>query len=308
MWKLKVLVQFVLALLPAGERVNSLLQILNRSHSPNATAGRLVEYAKRIKAIDEHKSLENSTVLEMGTGWEPTSALLFHLMGARTVYTYDHLPHVRFGLAQQIVEQMRESVEQIRLVTSRPSSVLTRRLSKLRGATDLEELFAYAGIVYKAPGDATRSGLADHSVDLVYSHAVLEHVPERVIKGITIEAKRVLKDDGIAYHAIGLHDHYANLKFGRQLSKVNFLRYPEWLWAFFVKNKISYHNRLREKQFLDIFESYGAEIKWIENKIDQADVETLKNMKIDERFAGMTYEELAVHYSEVMMAFNEACK
>jgi hypothetical protein len=78
------------------------------------------------------------------------------------------------------------------------------------------------------------------------------------------------------------------------------------LWAFFVKNKISYHNRLREKQFLDVFKSHGAKIKWIENKTDQADVEALKNMKIDKRFAGMTYEELAVHYSEVIMTFNDA--
>jgi SAM-dependent methyltransferase len=306
MWKLKVLIQFVLALLPAGERVNYLLQLLNRSHSPKATAERIVAYAERIKVIDEHKSLESSTVLEAGTGWEPISALLFHLMGAKTVYTYDHLPHVRFSLAQQVVKQMQENIEQIRSVTSRPSSVLVSKLSKLREATNLEELFAYAGIVYKAPGDATRSGLADNSVDLFYSYAVLEHVPESVIKGITLEAKRVLKDDGIAYHAIGLHDHYANLKVGGQLSKVNFLRYPEWLWAFFVKNKISYHNRLREKQFLDVFKSHGAKIKWIENKTDQADIEALKNMKIDKRFAGMTYEELAVHYSEVIMTFNNA--
>ena len=55
MWKLKVLIQFVLALLPAGELVNYLLQLLNRSHSPKATAGRIVGYAKRTKVIDEQE-------------------------------------------------------------------------------------------------------------------------------------------------------------------------------------------------------------------------------------------------------------
>ena len=157
--------------------------------------------------------------MEVGTGWEPISALLFYLMGARTIYTYDHLPHVRFSLAQQIVKQMQRNIEQIGSITSRPRPVLMNELSKLREATDLEELFAYAGVVYKAAGDATRSGLADNSVDLVYSYAVLEHVPESMVNDITVEAKRVLKEDGIAYHAIGLHDHYTSVS--KQLSKVN---------------------------------------------------------------------------------------
>ena len=143
--------------------------------------------------------------------------------------------------------------------------------------------------------------LPDNSIDLVYSYAVLEHVPESVIHGITLESKRILKQNGIAYHAIGTHDHYVS--FDKRISKVNFLQYPEWLWRFFVKNKISYHNRLREKQFLEIFKSHGAKIKMISNKIDPSDLEILKTMKIDKRFAGMTHEELAVYYSEIILSF-----
>ena len=73
--------------------------------------------------------------------------------------------------------------------------------------------------------------------------------------------------------------------------------------GFFVKNKFSYHNRLREKQFIDIFTECGAKIVWLENRIDPDDVNYLKNIKIDKAFQGMSYEELAVTYSEIIIAF-----
>ncbi|MBA7575587.1 hypothetical protein ES708_17417 [subsurface metagenome] len=41
----------------------------------------------------------------------------------------------------------------------------------------------------------------------------------------------------------------------------------------------------------------------LNNKIDPEDIETLKTMKIDKRFSGMTREELAVNYSEIILSF-----
>jgi cyclopropane fatty-acyl-phospholipid synthase-like methyltransferase len=300
MWRLKVLTQFVLAHLPGGERVNYLFQLVKKSHSDERLAKNIINLVEIMRLINRKVGLEGKAVLEIGTGWNAIGALLFYLMGAETCYTYDHVPHVRFELVQRVIRIMQNQSEQIETITSLPSSVLTNRLRRLEEANNLDELFRQAHIIYKAPGDATQTGLADHSIDLVFSHAVLEHVPEEVIHRITAESKRILKKDGIAYHAIGLHDHYASFA---GVSKVNFLKYPEWLWAFFIKNKISYHNRLREKEHLDIFRAHGAKIEWIENKTDPADLEILKTIRVDKRFAGMTPEELAIYYTEVLISF-----
>ena len=175
------------------------------------------------------------------------------------------------------------------------------RLAKLKDGANTEAIFGRASIVYKAPGDAAKSGLPDDSIDLVYSNAVLEHVPESVIHDLTIETKRVLRQNGVAFHAIRLHDHYVS--FDKNISKVNFLRYPESMWRFFVKNKISYHNRLREKQFIEIFESHGGKIQMRDNETDPQDLEVLKTMKVDRRFSGMPPEELAVYYTEIVFSF-----
>jgi SAM-dependent methyltransferase len=301
MWRLKVLIQFVLVHLPWGEQINYSLQILNKSHSPEKIGQRIPSLLKGLKFINQYVELKGSSVLEIGTGWDAINTLLLYLMGARTIYTYDHISHVRYKLLQNVINQIENQIEQIQSITSIPKSELMDRLAKVKDGANIESIFGRANIVYRAPGDATKTGLPNNSIDLVYSNAVLEHVPESMIHDLTVETKRILRPNGVAYHVIGLHDHYAG--FDKKVSKVNFLRHPEWIWRIFVKNKISYHNRLREKQFIRIMESHGGKIETIRNKIDPDDLQILKTMKVDKRFSGMTHEELAVYYSEIVLSF-----
>jgi len=301
MWRLKVLIQFILALLPGGEKINYLLQYMIGTHSPGKKAKRIVEIIKRIQFISQYSGIEGKTIVEIGTGWDAVGAVLFYLMGAKICYTYDHVPHVRFKLVRQLVGLIENRLAEIQAIVSIPAPVLQGRLLKLKKATRLQDLFSRANIIYFAPGDASKTGLPGKSVDVVFSYAVLEHVPEEAINAINVESKRILKENGIAYHLIGLHDHY--VKFSKKISKVNFLKYSEKWWVFWVKNKISYHNRLREKQFIDIFKSHGAQIKSTRNESKASDIEILKGMKIDKQFAGMTYEELAVYKTEIILSF-----
>jgi hypothetical protein len=75
------------------------------------------------------------------------------------------------------------------------------------------------------------------------------------------------------------------------------------MWALLVKNKFSYHNRLRERDFLDRLRTHGASILDVQSRTDPADLEQVRRMKIDRRFNGYTPEELAVHRTEVIASF-----
>jgi len=301
-WKSKVLIQFLLSHLPKGEQINYLLQnLITKSHSPEKIERRIPILVQRLWQINNYKKLEGLSVLEIGTGWDCINALLFYFMGAKIIYTYDHVPHVRYKLVREIINQVENQIDKIQVITKIPKSVLINKLMKLKVATDVKTIFERANIQYKAPADATKTVLPDNHIDLVFSYCVLEHISGNTINDLMIETKRILKKNGIVYHAIGLGDHYAG--FDKNISKVNFLRYPEYLWSFFIKNNISYHNRLREKEFINIFKQYGAKIEMLKNEIDYEDIETLKTMKIDKRFSGMTREELAVNYSEVILSF-----
>jgi SAM-dependent methyltransferase len=300
-WKIKVLIQFVLSKMPMGEKVNYLMQKGNKSHNEEKIKGRIVELTKAMMKIGDRISLEGATVVEIGTGWEPICSVLLYLMGVSMCHTYDHVPHVRYELLQKLYRSIENQLDEISKITSISLSVLEKRLSRLKNISNLDDFFLRANITYHAPGDASMTGLKEGSVDLVYSYAVLEHVPKKVIYDLTLESKRILKKSGVAYHVIGLHDHYVS--FDKKITKVNFLKYPEFLWSFFVKNKISYHNRLREKQFIDIFKDCGAEIVWLENKTDPNDINVLRNMKVDKFFHGMSHEELAIYRTELVITF-----
>lgn len=286
-----------------GEKINYLLQRAKKSHSEEKISERIVGIVKSMVKINKHISLEGRTVVEIGTGWEAICSVLLYMMGVKTCHTYDHVSHVRYDLVKMFVRSIEDKLAELSKITAIPLSVLEKRLSKLKKSSNLDDLFSRANIVYHAPGDASKTDLQEGSVDLVYSYAVLEHVPENVIYDLTMESMRVLKKSGLAYHLIGLHDHYVS--FDKKITKVNFLKYPEFLWSFFVKNNISYHNRLREKQFLDIFNECGAKIVWLENKTDPNDINALRNMKIDRSFHGMSYEELAIYRTELIITFSQ---
>lgn len=301
-WKSKVLIQFLLSHLPKGEQINYLLQnLITKSHSPEKIEQRIPIIVQNLWKINSYKKLEGLSVLEIGTGWDCINTLLFYFLGAKIIYTYDHVPHVRYKLLKEVINKIENQIDKIQSITKMPKYVLVNKVMRLKDATNIKMIFERANIQYRAPADATKTLLSDNSIDLVFSYAALEHISVDTINNLMIETKRILKKNGIIYHAIGLHDHYVG--FDKSISKVNFLRYPEWLWSFFIKNKISYHNRLREKEFISIFKKYGAKIEMLKNKIDYKDIETLKTMKIDKRFSRMTLKELAVNYSEVILSF-----
>jgi SAM-dependent methyltransferase len=306
MWKIKVLIQFLLSKFSKGEKINYILQRINKSHNEDKIMERIVDLLKSMKKINKQIPLKGATVVEIGTGWEPICSVLLYLMGVKICHTYDHVRHVRPHLAKMLVRIIDDNLDEISKITSISLSTLKKRVSKLKIHSNLDDYFLSANIVYHAPGDASRTDLEEGSVDLVYSHAVLEHVSKKTVYDLTLESKRVLKKTGIAYHLIGEHDHYSD--YDKKISKVNFLKYSEFWWSFFIKNKISYHNRLREKNFLSIFKECNAKIVCLENKTEPNDINILRNMKIDNSFNGMSYEELAIYETELIMSFPREVK
>jgi SAM-dependent methyltransferase len=296
-WRLKILVQFILARLPGGEQVNYLFQQLRGSHSPSHVKERVLEIFSTLAAVGRVTNIEGSRVVEVGTGWDAIAPLALYLLGAKTTISYDHVAHLRLKRVRGTLDHMQACLGQLVSLTALSKSVLSERLALARSAPDLSSLLQRAGIIYKAPADATRTALTDASVDLIYSHAVMEHVPESAVRQLAEEARRILKPGGMAVHYIGLGDHHH--KCG-----VNFLQYsPRW-WKFWAHNRIFYHNRLREKQFVEIHLSLGGSVQVISHTIRQDDLLALKTMDVARAFSGMTHEELAVYRTLIAISFN----
>jgi SAM-dependent methyltransferase len=295
MWRLKVLVQFVLAWVPGGERLNYLMQRLRGSHAPAIAVNHALSIIRELAGLREFAKIEGCCAVEVGTGWDAAGAICLFLLGAKSVHTFDHMRHLRADLIANLLHALNSRCGEVASVTGIPETVLKRRLTLIEPNMDLEEMLKRMGIVYYAPGDATHTDLPEAGVDLLYSSDVLEHVPESVLHGIAKESARIVKPGGIGFHHIAMGDHYATAKNG--LSLCHFLKYPQWLWNFFVQNSISYHNRLRERHFIDAFRASGAEVKVIDHVVHPRDLEAVRSLKVDKRFSEMTPEELAVSNS-----------
>lgn len=299
MWKIKVLIQFVLAHLPFGEQINHWLQLLNAGDGGKLQV-RIDAIGAGLRRLIEVRPIEGAVIVEVGTGWDALPTIMLYAAGAMRIHTYDHVRHLRADMVMAAIRKLLTDPDLLSQYLACPASLITERLGRALAAceTGLSSFFAATGIVYNAPADALNTGLPDRSVDIYYSYTVLEHVPEFVAQGISREARRLVKQDGVYYAAIWLHDQYSG--FDKRINAVNFLRYPEWLWALMVKNKISYMNRLRERDFLDMLEKQDAEILKVTSILNPENVQHVKSMKIDKRFANYSPEELAVTFTEII--------
>lgn len=280
-WIAKAAIQAGLALLPGGEHINHQLQRLNaKRRGPSVLQHRLIEINTALSTLKKHHSLDGAVVVEIGTGWDALPTLSLSAQGAK-IHTYDHERHLRDELLK--------------------SAALAVGHTAAANASDMGEALKVANITYVAPGDASRTGLPDHSVDIFFSLAVLEHIPREALGFILHEARRVLKPEGVFYALIGLHDHFNG--FDRRVSKINFLRYPEWQWAILSNNRIAYHNRLRHSDFLGIFKTSGAEVIDTVTTVDPDDLALVKTMKLAPQFQGYDPHDLATTQSEVILRF-----
>ena len=154
-WKIKVLIQFVLSHIPWGERVNHLLQRLNtRRKGGNRLESeqRLPDLCASLKLLRQYTPLQDAVVVEVGTGWCPIPTMLLSLCGTRRVYTYDHVRHVRFDLTREMLAVIEEHLDEIADNAGESGERVAQRLAEFKNCTDLDELCRSANIRIHRPG------------------------------------------------------------------------------------------------------------------------------------------------------------
>ena len=300
LWRTKIFIQSVLSYLPLGNQLNNLCQLWNGSYSPKSMERALWLRIDALNKMRKHVSLNGSTAVEIGTGWVAYMPILLYLYGARRCHTYDHIPHLQFNMVTRFLKIIGKNLKKISALSNIPLKELEHRWESIDGKNNLEEFLRAAGIKYKAPSDAGDTGLADGSADLVLSYAVLAHVPCQSLAGLLKEVARLISDRGKSFHCIGLFD--PNHKVGSKVSKLNFLKYSPRFYNFFINNKMNYHNRLREPEYLKLFKECGYRVEYLESEVDESDIALLGQMKVAEEFQRFDNRQLAVWKMSVILS------
>jgi hypothetical protein len=264
-WRIKGVVQAVLSRLPAGEVLNDGLQRL---------AGGRVDEARHIdmkfegdwlvlmRVLRELKfDVRGQTLMEVGTGWLPVLPLCFALCGARTVHSFDLNRHLNRRAVPSVLKRLGQHLNALADACGQTEAEVHGRYADLAAAAESPDagarILELANIQYHAPADATRTGLPDQSVSLVFSNSVLEHVGATVLGPMMVETKRLLTAHGLALHSVNCGDHYAY--FDRSITPLNYLRFTESQWQRW-NNNLLYQNRLRPSDFTAAAKSQGLTV------------------------------------------------
>ncbi|WP_295392729.1 class I SAM-dependent methyltransferase [uncultured Thiodictyon sp.] len=196
------------------------------------------------------------TLVEIGPGGNLGNALILIASGARRVYCVDNYRHVDFQ--SKLTAFYRGLIADILAHPERLPIADPALWDRRQAAQALAEAVTFAGdtvafspdrIVYLAPCEAQTMPLPDRSIDVLFSHAVLEHVKHPA--AVCREFSRVLRPGGYFSHVIDLRDHFDPLGLAM-------LRYPAWLWHLMSSNSHGHVNRCRAVHFEQFFNDAGA--------------------------------------------------
>ncbi len=262
-WLVKSLAQRGISWLPRNHVWNEFFQ-------ERVTRSLRLDYAAFCTRLEEgHRILDELSklhpegiarvrMLELGTGWFPTIPVALFLCGAEEVWTFDIVPLLRRRRLKRMVELFRECHEKGDLPRLLPR-LQPRRVEALLQLESCVDHDAPADwldrltIRYRVQ-DAQQTGLSDASVDLIFSDAVLHHIPKPVLQRILAEFRRVASPDAVMIHLILLADQFAF--FDHSITQFNFLQFTEQQWRWRASPLI-WANRLRISDYRRLLSDAG---------------------------------------------------
>jgi len=290
-WQVKCMIDNAKALLPFQAQLRRLKDRLV-PYQPNLEDDihTIQQGIRQVQWVDAVSPIRGTTVLEVGSGWQPMIPVLYSLAGAARVYLTDLNVLLRpdtFAAALRALRTQRAVIlQELKLeaqtldhaLREDPAASMERRLEELR-------------LVYLAPCDCRKLNLPAESVDVVTSRACLEHIPPDVLLDIFHESHRLLKRGGLACHWVDPSDHWEHQD--KSLTRVNFLKYSDALFRLTFINPINYQNRLRHPEYVQMLGTAGFRLVREERQVDEASLRRLPQMRLAERFRKFSYEDLA---------------
>lgn len=219
------------------------------------------------------RSPQNATFFEVGTGWRLNVPLACWLCGAGQIITADLNAFLNDSLINEDLAYIHRNKEALfqQLQPKFGDLIQLDRWERLTcmasSRVSTAQLCDRLNIEYLAPSDASCTNLDSHSVDFHVSCNVLEHIPQAELRKIFREARRVTRPDGLLLHRVDHTDHFSHSD--SSLAPIHFLRFSEAEWRKYADNRYAYVNRLREDDYIEMFQDCGHIVRNVNSVSDQ---------------------------------------
>lgn len=218
------------------------------------------------------------TILELGPGDSLASSLIGYALGVRQSYMIDSGAYAT--LAAEPYVRLRSRLMQLYPQVRQPDF------------SSVDEMLAAVGGHYLTSGTDSMRGLPDASVDLVFSQAVLEHVPLDELEEQFRQTRRILHPDGVVSHQVDLRDHLGN--------GLNNLRFSHSFWESpRVHRGGFYTNRVRLPTYLEMFRRCRLGVRHLE--LSRWPRLPIERNQLDRSFRDLSDEDLTVSSFRVLL-------
>ena len=299
-WQVKFLKNALFGIFPAT--VQERLRAVKRSFLPADVQINICTLRQGMQQVDLLKlsgcDPMGKDYLELGTGWSPVIPLVFSLAGCKSLTLVDS-QRLMDGYAfaetcRKLLEYKDEIAEKLHIAVVD----IEERLNAL-SAMPLESALLELNCQYMAPYDLLSDGIPEHSLDIISSIAVLEHVPPQIVDKLFYKFNSLLRSTGVMCHIIDNSDHW---EFNdKSISRLNFLTFSARAFDFISSmNPLDYQNRLRHSQYKKMIEAAGFRVVYEESPADDKALAELNTLKIHDDFNAFSKQDLAVLTSYIV--------
>jgi hypothetical protein len=173
----------------------------------------------------------------------------------------------------------------------------------VESASGLDDWLDGLGVDYRIAADfAGEAALkpADDAFDLFYAESVLQRIPRGELGRMLKRTKDYLSDSAVFFHRIDQKDINSQDHVDQNLWSFAYLRYPDWFFETFLSGPLNSQNRLRESDFIDLFQRSGLRPEYVWSYYRTKDVELISQMDLPARFRRKEARDLVVGKSIVL--------
>jgi hypothetical protein len=276
-WWTKIFAKIVLSRLPFDYRVWQHLGLFRHGKMGSAQYA-LGIFTAHVERAGLHEKLSGKSILELGPGDSVATAVIASAFGASST-----LVDVGF-FAQTDINSYHDLVLKLEKENLSPPNI--------SDAYTFSDLLHKCNSSYLTQGLESLKALPSESINLIFSHAVLEHVRKGDFFETQIELSRILKPQGYCSHSIDLKDHLGG--------NLNNLRFSEKVWEseFFARSGF-YTNRIQMETMLDFFTNANFEIE--SKQIRRWDALPMKRNSLAQEFRSIPDQILNVSGFDVVL-------
>ena len=255
-------------------------------------------YAERatrlLSAFQKHPILrDGNRILEIGTGWIHWESISCRVLFDVEAILFDVWDNRQFAALKIYVANLDRHLRSEATLTPAQRAHVTTWIERILETKSFDELYRVLGFRYVVEPYGDLRAIESHSVDLIISANVLEHIKREHVPKLLRQFRRILKPGGYSMHHINFGDHLRPYDIG--VHKKNYLSYSDRVWKLLFENQVQYINRMQRSEWLAAFDR--TEFSLCD---EQSESVSLAGLKVNKRFGGYDTRDLECFCIDVL--------